>query len=79
MAISQKGAAVIMQAAIATTDSTRTLEPLLSLDEAARIIRRTHWSMRKYIAEGRIRGVRIGRDLLIEPSELRRFIEEARD
>jgi hypothetical protein len=61
-----------------TADSQQPVEPLLSLEEAARIIRRTHWSMRKYVAEGRIRGVRIGRDLLIEPSELRRFIAEAR-
>lgn len=65
-------------ATLTTMQPTTPLEPLLSLEEAARIIRRTHWSMRKYIAEGRIRGVRIGRDLLIEPCELRRFIEQAR-
>ncbi|MCU1286375.1 MAG: hypothetical protein JWO13_2725 [Acidobacteriales bacterium] len=54
------------------------LEPLLTLDEAAQIIRRSHWTMRKYVADGLLRGVRIGRDLLIEQSELRRFIREAK-
>jgi excisionase family DNA binding protein len=69
-----------MQLATATKmESTMSLEPLLSLEEAARIVRRSHWSMRKYIADGKIRGVRIGRDLLIEPSELRRFIQESRE
>lgn len=55
------------------------LEPLLTVDEAAAIIRRSHWTMRKYIAEGSIAGVRIGRDLLIEPAELRRFINRGKN
>ncbi len=55
------------------------LEALLTLDEAAKIVRRSHWTIRKYVATGMIRGVRIGRDLLIEPAELRRFIELARE
>lgn len=70
----------IQTAALKETDGAREslLEPLLTLDEAARIIRRSHWSIRKYVASGLIRGVRIGRDLMIEPSEIRRFIEHQR-
>lgn len=63
----------------AETQSGPALEALLTLDEAAKIIRRSHWSLRKYVADGLIRGVRIGRDLLIEPAELRRFIEQAKN
>lgn len=54
------------------------IEPLLKLDEAAKIIRRSSWTIRKYVAAGTIKCVRIGRDCLIEPAELRTFIESRR-
>ena len=60
------------------TQKLQTIEPLLGIEEAARILGQTHWTLRHFIREGRIRGVRIGRRLMIEPCEIRRFIEEAR-
>jgi hypothetical protein len=54
------------------------LEPLLGIDEAARIIGRTHWTLRRDIKAGKLGCVRIGRRIMIEPSEIRRLIEEGR-
>ena len=51
----------------------------LGLKEAASAIGLSHWTLRKYIADGKIIPVRIGRRVLIEPSELRRFLEQARN
>ncbi len=50
----------------------------LGLKEAASAIGLSHWTLRKYIAQKKIVALRIGRRRLIEPSELRRFLEEAR-
>jgi hypothetical protein len=52
------------------------LEPLLTLDEAARILGRSHWSLRLDHKAGRLKCARIGRNLMVEPSEVRRIIEE---
>jgi excisionase family DNA binding protein len=54
------------------------LEPLLKIEEAARIVGRTHWTLRHDIKAGKLRCVRIGRRILIEPSEIRRLIQEGR-
>jgi hypothetical protein len=54
------------------------LERLYTLEEAGEIVRRSHWQLRKDIALGRLRCVRIGRRVLLEISELRRLIEEGR-
>ena len=56
-----------------------TLEPLLTIDEAARIIGRTHWTLRRDIKAGKLKCVRIGRRIMIEPSEIRRLIQEGRE
>jgi excisionase family DNA binding protein len=50
----------------------------LGLREAAAAVGLSHWTLRKYIAEGKIVPLRVGRRVLIEPSELRRFLGEAR-
>ena len=50
----------------------------LGLKEAGAAIGLSHWTLRKYIAQKKIVALRIGRRVLIEPSELRRFLEEAR-
>ncbi len=50
----------------------------LGIKEAASAIGLSHWTLRKYIAQKKIVALRIGRRRLIEPSELRRFLEEAR-
>jgi hypothetical protein len=52
------------------------IEPLLTLEEVARILGRSHWTLRLDHKAGRIKCVRIGRNLMIEPSEVRRIIEE---
>lgn len=55
------------------------LEPLLTMDEAGEIIRRSYWTVRKYVTDGKIQGVRVGREVLIEPAELRRFIDKGKE
>jgi hypothetical protein len=52
------------------------LEPLLKIEEAARIIGKTHWGLRLDIKAGKLKCVRIGQRIMIEPSEIRRLIEE---
>jgi hypothetical protein len=54
-------------------------ERLLNIDEAARIIGRAHWTLRRDIRGGKLRCVRIGRRIMIEPSEIRRLIEAGRE
>lgn len=54
------------------------LEPLLTIEDAARILGRTHWTLRHDVKAGRLRCIRIGRRIMIEPSEIRRLIEEGR-
>jgi Helix-turn-helix domain len=61
-----------------TTGYRADLEPLLNIDDAARIIGRTHWTLRRDIKAGNLRCLRIGRRIMIEASEIRRFIDEAR-
>jgi hypothetical protein len=57
---------------------TSVLEPLVTLDEAARILRRSHWTLREDFKAGRMLCVRIGRKLMVESNELRRIIEAGR-
>jgi hypothetical protein len=54
------------------------LEPLLKIEDAARLVGRTHWTLRHDVKAGRLKCVRIGRRIMIEPSEIRRLIEEGR-
>jgi excisionase family DNA binding protein len=54
------------------------LEPLLKIEEVARILGRTHWTIRHDIKAGKLRSVRLGRRVMIEPSEIRRLIQEGR-
>ncbi len=51
----------------------------LGLKEAAEAIGLSHWQLRKYIREGKLRAVRLGRRVLVEPQELERLIEEGRE
>ncbi len=57
---------------------TATVEPLITLDEAARILRRSHWTLREDFKAGRMLCVRIGRKLMVESNELRMIIEAGR-
>jgi hypothetical protein len=55
------------------------LEPLLNIDEAARAIGRAHWTLRRDIKCGKLKCIRIGRRIMIEPCEIRRLIDEGRE
>jgi hypothetical protein len=55
-----------------------TIGPLLNIEEAAAILRRSHWALRRDIKKGKICCLRMGRRILIEPAECQRLIEEAR-
>jgi excisionase family DNA binding protein len=50
----------------------------VGVKEAAAALGLSPWTIRQYIREGKIRGIRIGRRVLIEPSELQRLVEQGR-
>ena len=50
----------------------------LGLRQAAEVVGLSHWTLRAYVRQGKIRAVKIGRRVLIEPSELQRLVEEGR-
>lgn len=52
------------------------MDPLLTIEQVAKILGRSHWMLRRDAKAGRIRFVRIGRALMIEPSEVRRIMSE---
>ena len=52
------------------------IEHLLTLEEVARILGRSHWTLRLDHKAGRIKCVRIGRALMVEPNEVRRILSE---
>jgi excisionase family DNA binding protein len=51
---------------------------LLNVKEAGAALGISPWTIRRYIVEGKVGVVRIGRRVLVEPSECRRLIEEGR-
>ncbi|HLM99284.1 MAG TPA: helix-turn-helix domain-containing protein [Bryobacteraceae bacterium] len=51
----------------------------VGLKEAAASVGLSHWQLRKYIREGKLRAVRLGRRVLVEPQELERLIEAGRE
>ena len=54
------------------------MEPLMSVKDAATFLALSVFTIRAYIASGKLKAVRLGRRVLIEPSELRRFVEQAK-
>jgi excisionase family DNA binding protein len=55
------------------------MEPLQSVEAVARTLSLSVWTVRAYIRQGKIRPVRIGRRVLIEPCEIVRIIDEGKD
>ena len=51
---------------------------LLSITAAAELLSISPWTIRKYIAQHKLRPVRIGRRVLLEETELQRFISQSR-
>src|SRR5258708_28568891 len=47
----------------------------LGLRQAAEAVGLSHWTLRAYIRQGKIRAVKIGRRVLVQPEELQRLIE----
>jgi excisionase family DNA binding protein len=52
---------------------------LLSIREAADLLGISPWTVRLYITQGKIRPVRVGRRVLVEPGECRRFVESCKE
>ena len=50
----------------------------LGLRQAAEAVGLSHWTLRAYIKQGRLRALKIGRRVLIEPSALKHLIEQGR-
>ena len=55
------------------------IEQLQNIESAAKALSLNPWTIRAYIRQGKIRPVRIGRRVLIEPGEIRRIIDLGRD
>jgi len=51
---------------------------LHSLDTAAWILKKTHWTLRYHIRRGNLRPVRLGRRLFFTTAELLRMLEKKR-
>jgi excisionase family DNA binding protein len=51
---------------------------VFDVKEAARLLSISPWTVRLYIRNGKLKPVRIGRRVLIEPSELQRLVEAGR-
>ena len=50
----------------------------LGLKDAASSIGLSVWTLRGWIRSGKLRCVRLGRRVMVEPSELQRLVEEGR-
>ena len=55
------------------------MEPLLDCEEAAELLGISPWTVRKWLSTNKVRAVRLGRRVLIEPAEIERLIEEGRE
>jgi excisionase family DNA binding protein len=50
----------------------------MGIKEAAALVGVSHWALRQWIKQGKLRAVRIGRRVLVEPAELTRLLELGR-
>lgn len=51
---------------------------VLGIKEAAHALSLSPWTVRKYVATGKIKSVRIGSRVLVELSECQRLVDEGR-
>lgn len=56
-----------------------TQQLVLDVKQAACALSLSPWTVRRYITDGRLKAVRIGRRVLLEPAELRRLVEAGRE
>jgi excisionase family DNA binding protein len=54
------------------------MTPLLSVEQAAGALGLSVWTVRSWVRSGKLASVRLGRRVLLEESELERFIHESR-
>lgn len=54
------------------------MDPLLDVETAARLLAISPYTVRMYLRIGKLCPVRIGRRVLPEESELKRFVDEAK-
>lgn len=50
----------------------------LGLKDAAAAVGLSPWTLRHWIRQGRLRAVRLGRRVMLEPGELQRLVEAGR-
>jgi len=55
------------------------MEALLNCEQAAELLGISPWTVRKWLGTNKLRSVRLGRRVLIEPGEIRRIIDLGRD
>jgi excisionase family DNA binding protein len=51
-------------------------ENVYTLDEAAKASKQSHWTLRAWIREGRLRSAKIGKRRVIRESELAKLVKE---
>ena len=51
---------------------------LIGLRDAAASLGLSHWTLRDWIRRGKLKPVRLGRRVLVEPAELARLVEQGR-
>jgi excisionase family DNA binding protein len=54
------------------------MKPLKSVEEAAGLLGISPWTVRSYMRDGKLRAVRLGRRVLVEETELERFVAEGK-
>jgi excisionase family DNA binding protein len=54
------------------------MDALLDINSVARLLSLSPWTVRRLIFDGRLTPVRLGRRVLVEPSEVERFVSQAR-
>jgi excisionase family DNA binding protein len=53
-------------------------EIAIGIREAAKAVGLSVWTLRGWIRHGRLRSVRLGRRVMLEPEELRKLVEQGR-
>jgi excisionase family DNA binding protein len=53
------------------------MEQLFNVEDSARILAISPWTIRALLRRGKLRPIRIGRRVCVSENELRRFVEEA--
>lgn len=52
------------------------MEPMLTVDEIAALLKRAPFTVRKWLRDKKLIGIRIGRDWRVKPDDLARFVAE---